>query len=65
MEQRNAWSCKKLEEQVYKIMLSGTELFQDQFQKSVFLSALDKQYTIYSYEAFIANCLLVLVNVLQ
>lgn len=65
IEQRNARSREKFEEQAYEIMLSGAELFQDQSQKSVFLSALDEQHTIHSYEAFIANCLPVLVNALQ
>jgi hypothetical protein len=65
IEQRNARSREEFEEQAYEIMLSGAELFQDQSQKSVFLSALDEQHTIHSYEAFIANCLPVLVNALQ
>ncbi|CZR69181.1 uncharacterized protein PAC_19081 [Phialocephala subalpina] len=65
MEQKIAQFCKKFKEQVYEIMLSGAELFQDQSQESVFLSALDEQYNIYGYESFIVNCLLVLVNVEQ
>ncbi|TVY86305.1 hypothetical protein LAWI1_G008826 [Lachnellula willkommii] len=65
MKQRNARSRAKFEEQAYEIMLSGAKLFQDQSQKSDFLSALDEQHTIYSYEALITNCLPVLVNALQ
>lgn len=65
MEQRNTRSREKFEEQAYEIMLPGAKLFQDQSQKSVFLSALDEQHTIHSYEAFIANCHPVLVNALQ
>ena len=65
MEQRNARSRAKFEEQAYKIMLSGAKLFPDQSQKSDFLSALDEQHTIHSYEALIANCLPVLVSALQ
>ena len=65
MEQRSTQSREKFEEQAYEIMLPGAKLFQDQSQKSVFLSALDEQHTIYGYEAFIADCLPVLVNALQ
>ncbi|KAH7333292.1 glycosyl hydrolase family 92-domain-containing protein [Rhexocercosporidium sp. MPI-PUGE-AT-0058] len=65
MEQRNARSREKFEEQAYKIMLPGANLFQDESQKSVFLSALDKQHTIHGYEAFITDCLPELVSALQ
>lgn len=65
MEQRNTRSREKFEEQAYEIMLPGAKLFQDRSQKSVFLSALDEQHTIHGYEAFIADCLPVLVNALQ
>ena len=65
MEQRNAESREKFEEQAYQIMLPGAKLFQDQSQKSVFLSALDEQHTIYDYEAFFATCFPVLVSALQ
>jgi hypothetical protein len=37
MEQRNARSREKFEEQAYKNMLPGANLFQDESQKSVFL----------------------------
>jgi hypothetical protein len=65
MEQRNARSRAKFEEQAYKIMLSGAKLFQDQTQKSDFLSAIDEQHTIHGFEALIANCFPVLINALQ
>ncbi len=65
MEQRNNLSRAKFEEQAYEIMLPGARLFQDQSQKSDFLSALDEQHTIHSYEAFFANCLPLLVKELQ
>ena len=65
MEQKNARSRADFEEQAYQIMLPGAELFQDPSQKSVFLSALDEQHTLHSYEGLIANCLPVLVNALQ
>jgi hypothetical protein len=65
MEQRNAQSRAKFEEQAYEIMLSGAKLFQDQTQKSDFLSAIDEQHTIHGFRAFIANCLPVLINALQ
>jgi hypothetical protein len=65
MEQRNVRSREKFEEQAYKIMLPGAKLFQDQSQKSAFLSALDEQHTIHGFEALIANCFPVLINALQ
>ncbi|KAH9217905.1 hypothetical protein DL95DRAFT_521748 [Leptodontidium sp. 2 PMI_412] len=46
-------------------MLPRANIFQDQSQKSVFLSALDEQHTLHSYEAFVSNCLPVLANALQ
>ena len=64
IEQRNARSREKFEEQAYEIMLPGANLFQDESQKLVFLSALDKQHTIYGYEALITDCLPELVNAL-
>jgi hypothetical protein len=65
MEQKNARSRAEFEEQAYQIMLPGAELFEDPSQKSVFLSALDEQHTLHSYEGLITNCLPVLVNALQ
>jgi len=65
MEQRNAQSREEFEEQAYKILLPGAELFPDQSQKSVYLLALDEQHTIHGYEAFITTCLPVLVSALQ
>ena len=65
IEQRNTQSREKFEEQAYEIILPGAKLFQDQSLKLVFLSALDEQYTIHGYEAFVTDCLPVLVNTLQ
>jgi hypothetical protein len=65
MEQKDAQSRAKFDEQAYKIMLTGAKLFLDQSQKSDFLSALDEQHTIHGFEALIANCFPVLINALQ
>lgn len=65
MKQKIAQSRAKFEGKAYEIILSGAELFQDQSHKVDFLSALDEQHTIHGFEAFIANCLPVLVNALQ
>jgi hypothetical protein len=62
MEERNARSRAKFEEQTYEILLEGAEFFQDPTQRSDFLSALDQQHTIHGFEAFIANCLPMLIN---
>jgi len=65
MEQKDAQSRAKFDEQAYKIMLPGAKLFLNQSQKSDFLSALNEQHTIHGFEALIANCFPVLINALQ
>jgi hypothetical protein len=46
-------------------MLSGSKLFENKLQKLQFISALDEQHTVYGYEALVAHCLPVLIDMNQ